>query len=204
VVTAFTVLIGLLFEVGFDAIEVIVAVVSWIGPSGTGIGLGIFTLVAWIAAIPEAIAIASHRYGRVAFTREYARARGFGLESPQSFHRRLMRVELPAPAEFVLRGELAGRRRGRLVLCRSKRAILSSHHDAVVIETDAPTGSGYEAELAYAVDDGHLVVSRSSGADRSAADLDGFVERAVELHAALERGSIEPQTVASSTSPSGS
>lgn len=185
VVTAFTLLIGLLFEVGFDAVELIVDVVSWIGPKGTGIALGVMALVGWIAAIPSAISIAARRYGRVAFAREYARDRGLELESPQSFHRRLLRIELPAPAQFVLRGALGKRRDGRLILCRGRKRVLYEHFDAVVLASTSEAAGGVTDGLHHA-GDGHLVIWRPGGADRSADELDGFVDRALALAATLE------------------
>jgi hypothetical protein len=181
VVGVFTVLITFLFEVGVDAFELIVDLVSWMGPKGTGIALGVLALAGWIAAIPEAIAIASRPYGRVAFAREYARAHNLRLESPQSFHRRLMRVDLPAPAQFVLRGTLDDRREGRLVLCRSRRRILHEHYDAAVFEAGDVEARGTRGEVTYVNDDGHFVVWRSASADRSAVALDAFVSQAVEL-----------------------
>ena len=174
VVSVFTVLFALLLQLDVDLIEIAIDVVGWIGPRGTGIGIGALALAGWIGAIPGAITVASHTYGRVAFVREYARARGYRLESPQSFHRRLMRVELPAPAEFVLRGELEGGE-GRLVLCRSRRGPFANYFDAVVIERRPGDVS---------------VVSRPARADHGAAELDEFVRDA--------------QTSTSSTSPSGS
>jgi hypothetical protein len=187
VVSAFALLIGLLFEAGVDAVELIVDVVSWIGPKGTGIALGVLALVGWVAAIPGAISLAARRYGRVAFVREYARARGLELESPQSFHRRLLRVELPAPARFVLRGTLAGRREGRLVLCRGRKRLLYEHFDAVVVASPSAAQAGETGGLSHAAAAGHLVVWRPGSADHGAADLDGFVDRALELAAGLER-----------------
>jgi hypothetical protein len=183
VVSVFTVLFVALLQADIDLISIAVDIVGWIGPKGTGVGIGALALVGWVGAIPGAIAIASHAYGRVAFVREYARARGYRLESPQSFHRRLLRVELPAPAEFVLEGELGGERYGRLVLCRSRRGPFASYHDAVVLQ-----GAGGR----------FAVVSRPARADHSAAELDAFVAEAVR--------SPEPvaQTSASSTSPTGS
>jgi hypothetical protein len=161
---------------------VIVDVVSWIGPKNTGIGLAVFAVVAWVAALPEAIKIASRSYGRVAFAREYARVRGYALESPQSFHRRTMRVDLPDPAEVVMTGTLAGRREGRLVLCRSARRLFSRRSDAAVFELPGrEDGHNHSDGLDILVDAGHLVVSRSSTGDRSAADLDEFTERAVVI-----------------------
>jgi hypothetical protein len=187
VVGVFTVLITLLFEVGFDAFELIVDLVSWMGPKGTGIALGVLGLAGWIAAIPEAIAIASRSYGRVAFAREYARARSLKAESPQSFHRRKLRLDLPAPAQFALRGPLGGRREGHLVLCRSRRRILHDHYDAAVFEAPRLDAKGQRGELQYATDAGHLIVWRATGADRSVAGLDAFVTRAVDLMLELER-----------------
>ena len=192
VVSAFGALFALLFEVGLDAIDLIVEVISWIGPKGTGIGLGIFIFVAWLAALPEAIRLASRSYGRIAFAREYARDRGYRLESPSSFHRRLMRVDLPAPAQIVMAGAVAGRREGRLVLCRSARRLFSSYADAVVYEVgDRADGRGYGDGLDIHLDAGHLVVSRSSSGDRAAADLDQLAERSVELLERLERGELK-------------
>lgn len=191
IVTGFAVLFWLLFEIGFDAIDLIIEIVSWIGPKGTGVGLGIFVFVAWLAALPEAISIASRSYGRVAFAREYARDRGYSLESPQSFHRRLMRVELPAPAQVVMRGSVAGRREGRLVLCRSGRGPFSSYADAVVFPVgERPEGRGFGDGFAIAVGARHLVVSRDSGADRYAKQLDELAEHAVGLLERLEAGEL--------------
>lgn len=192
VVGGFGALIAVLFEVGVDAIDLIVAVVSWIGPKGTGIGLAIFAVAAWLAALPEAIRIASRTYGRVAFAREYARGRGYELESPASFHRRLMRVDLPSPAQIVMTGALARRREGRLVLCRSARRFFSSHADAAVFALPGREDARGQVEgLDVAIDAGHLVVWRSSSGDRSAADLDRFAERSAAIAARLELGELK-------------
>lgn len=192
VVSGFGALLWLLFEIGLDAIDIIVAVVSWVGPKNTGIALAVFAFVCWLAALPKAVTIASHSYGRIAFAREYARSRGYALESPQSFHRRLMRVDLPAPAEVVMSGAIAGRREGRLVLCRSARRLFSSYADAVVFEVAGHTeGRGSGAGLEMAVDAGHFVVWRSSSGDHSAAELDELATRAIELADRLERGELK-------------
>jgi hypothetical protein len=192
VVSGFGLLLWLLFEIGIDAIDTIVAIVGWIGPKNTGIGLAVFAVLAWLAAIPKAITIASHAYGRIAFAREYAAARGYSLESPQSFHRRVMRVDLPAPAQVVMRGSVAGRHEGRLVLCRSARRVFSSYADAAVFDVgEHEDGIGSGDGLDIAVDAGHLVVSRTSGGDRGAADLDRFAEKAVVLVERLERGELK-------------
>ena len=192
IVAAYSLAIGFLFEAGVDTIDLIVDFVSWIGPKGTGVGLAIFTFVSWLIAIPGAIRIASHSYGRIAFAREYASARGYDLESPSSFHRRLMRVDLPAPAHVVMAGAVAGRRQGRLVLCRSARRFFSSNADAAVFEArDLADASGQLEGLDVAVDSGHLVVSRSSSGDRAAADLDRFATQAVEIAEGLERGELK-------------
>lgn len=187
VVGAFTLLLGLLFELGVDAFELVVDLVSWMGPKGTGIALGVVALIGWIAAIPEAIALASRPYGRVAFAREYARARSFELESPQSFHRRRMRLDLPAPAQFALRGALDGRREGHLVLCRSRRRIFQEHFDAAVFDAHGLEAHGQRGELTYATDDGRLVIWRPASADRSETGLDAFAAGAVDLLSELER-----------------
>jgi hypothetical protein len=178
VVTVFTLLFVLLLQFDVDMIEIAVDVIGWIGPKGTGIGIGALALIGWLGAIPGAIAIASHAYGRVAFAREYAQARHYRLESPQSFHRRLMRVELPAPAEFVFAGSVAGERFGRLVLCRSRRGPFASYYDAVVVEARGAAGGGGEGALAWKVDDGYLVLSQPAAAAHSAAELDELTERA--------------------------
>jgi hypothetical protein len=195
VVAVFSILIWLLLQLDFDLIEIAADIIGWIGPKGTGIGVGALALAGWVGAIPGAITIASQSYGRVAFAREYAKARHYRLESPQSFHRRLMRVEFPAPAEFVFRGHLAGERQGHLVLCRSRRGPLASYDDAVVVEAHAGSGGGQHDGIDYSFEHGYLVVWRSASADRSAAGLDGFVNAALAL---------VPQTSASSMSPSGS
>ena len=189
IVALYSVIFGLTFELGADVIGVVIEIFSWIGAKGTGITLAIITVLGWVAAIPEAIAIAARRYGRVAFAREYAKARGLELESPQSFHRRLMRLELPAPAEFVMRGNLPGDREGRLCLLRSGRAFLSSYHDAVVIE--AP---GLEVEgTDYRTRQGQFVFTRAATADRDAASLDAFAKEAIER---LEKIRVRPGNVA--------
>lgn len=180
VVSLFAVLfVALLEGLDVDLIQIAIDVVGWIGPKNTGIGIGVLALAGWIGAIPGAIRIASHAYGRVAFVREYARARGCRLESPQSFHRRLMKVELPAPAEFVVAGPLAGTRDGRLVLCRSRRGPFASYYDAVVVEARDGDSQATADGLTRTIDDGHLVVWRPSSAEHSAADLDDFVRRSV-------------------------
>jgi hypothetical protein len=181
VVTVFTLLFVLLLQFDVDMIEIAVDVIGWIGPKGTGIGIGGLALVGWLGAIPGAIAIASHTYGRVAFVREYAKARHYRLESPQSFHRRLMRVELPAPAEFVFAGSVAGERFGRLVLCRSRRGPFASYYDAVVVEAREASGTGADGSLTWKVDDGFLVVSGPSTAAHSAAELDGLTAKAATV-----------------------
>lgn len=186
VVTVFTLLFVLLLQFDVDMIEIAVDVVGWIGPKGTGIGLGLLALIGWLGAIPGAIAIASHAYGRVAFVRAYATAHHYRLESPQSFHRRLMRVELPAPAEFVLAGSVAGERFGRLVLCRSRRGPFASYYDAVVVEAREASGEGADGALDWKVDGGYLVLARPSAAEHSAAELDELTARAAEVLASLE------------------
>jgi hypothetical protein len=189
VIGAFGVVIAFLLEAGVDAIELIVDIVAWIGPKGTGIALGVVALAGWVLAIPGAIAVAARRYGRVAFAREYARARSLDLESPQSFHRRLMRVDLPAPAEFVMRGALGDGREGRLVLCRGRKRVLFEHFDAIVVQTAATIVSGSHGGLTYAAPGGQLAIWRSASADRAAPELDGFIERALALAGELEPAS---------------
>ena len=181
VVTVFTLLFVLLLQFDVDMIEIAVDVIGWIGPKGTGIGIAGLALIGWLGAIPGAIAIASHAYGRVAFAREYAKARHYRLESPQSFHRRLMRVELPAPAEFVFAGSVAGERFGRLVLCRSRRGPFASYYDAVVVEARDASGAGDDGSLAWKVDDGFLVLSRPSAAEHTAAELDELTAKAAAV-----------------------
>jgi hypothetical protein len=194
VVSIFLVLFVGLLQLDVDLISIVIDIVGWIGPKNSGIAIGVLAVAGWIGAIPGAIAIASRSYGRVAFAREYARAHDYRLESPQSFHRRLMKVDLSAPAEFVLRGDLDGERHGWLVLCRSRRGPFASYQDAVVLE--APDGAtGLRAGLTFTRDDGYLVASRPSSADRSAAGLDDVVRRALAGAA---------QVSTSSTSPSGS
>ena len=176
IIGLYSVLFGLTFELGADIIGVVIDIFSWIGAKGTGITLAIITVLGWLLALPEAIAIAARRYGRVAFAREYANARSLELESPQSFHRRLMRLELPAPAEFVMRGTLPGDREGRLCLLRSGRALFSSYYDAVIIEAPGLEVEGTE----YRTRQGHFVFTRSATADRDAASLDAFATEAIE------------------------
>jgi hypothetical protein len=187
VVTAFTLLFVLLLQFDVDMIEIAVDVVGWIGPKGTGIGIGVLALVGWLGAIPGAIAVASHGYGRVAFAREYAKARHYRLESPQSFHRRLMRVALPAPAEFVYSGSVAGERFGRLVCCRSRRGPFANYYDAVVVEAHDRSGEGQSDAISWKVDDGFLVFSRPAASAHTAAELDELSERAKTVFESLSR-----------------
>lgn len=204
VVSAFTLLLYLLFEIGVDAVDLVIEVVGWLGPDNTAIALGVLALAGWLAALPEAISIASRPYGRLAFAREYAAARHLRLESPHSFHRRLMRVELPSPAQFVLAGPLGRERRpGRLVLCRTRTRLFHSYHDAVVLHAPDLDAHPTPDDQGWRLDDSHLVFFRAAEADRSAASLDRFVADALALRARLAAGSAG-QIDVSSTSPSGS
>lgn len=188
VVGIFAVIIGFLFQAADETtVDLLVGLARLIGAQGSAIGIGMIALIGWAAAIPGAIAFASHAYGRVAFVREYAAARNLGLESPQSFHRRLMRTETPAPAQFVLRGGLADRREGRLVLCRSQKGLLKTYYDAVVLETRLPDKPKTPAPIRHSIAGGHLLVERDGQADRDAASLDSFVLGAIQFAERLER-----------------
>jgi hypothetical protein len=187
VVGAFTVIfVGLIQVADSDTIDLLVSVARLIGGKGSAIGLGMIALVGWVAAIPGCITIASRRYGRVAFVRQYATARHLSLESPQSFHRRLMRTDTPAPAQFVLRGGLADRRDGRLVLCRSQKGVLKSYYDCVVLETRLADKAKTPAPIRHSVAAGHLLIERGGQADRDAASLDSFVLGAIQFAEQLE------------------
>ena len=161
-------LFGLTFELGADLIGVIVDLFAWIGPKGTGIALAIITVLGWLAAMPEAISIAARRSGGSRSPASTRSARGLPLESPQSFHRRLMRIDLPAPAQFVMRGALAGRREGRLVLCRWTPRDLSAHYDAVVFEAPGLEGEGAAAAPNWRLAGGHLDRHRAGRAPTAA------------------------------------
>lgn len=188
VVTAFVLIIGALFQVAdSDTIDLLVALAKLVGAEGTGIGLVVIAVIGWVAATPGAISIASHPYGRVAFAREYAEARHLTLESPQSFHRRLMRTETPAPAEFVMRGGLADRREGRLVLCSSRRGLSRTYYDAVVLATHLPDKPKTMAPVRHSIASNYLLIERDGMADRDAASLDSFVLGALQSAEKLER-----------------
>jgi hypothetical protein len=190
VLGAYSAVIALLFEIGADVVDLIEFIVFFLPPSAAGVGFVLIGVVGYALALPEAIKLGSHRYGRVAFAREYARARGLRLESPQTFHRELMRVDLPAPAHFVMRGAVAGRRDGWLALCRSRRGPLASHYDVVILPTQLQAGGGAPvpgaASLSWKVDAGHLVIQQDAGIDREAPSLDAFCEAAAELAAKAE------------------
>lgn len=203
VVTAFAAIIVSLVQVAdSDTVDLLVGLAKLIGAEGSGIGLVMIAVIGWGAAIPAAISIASRSYGRVAFAREYAKSRHLDLESPQSFHRRLMRTETPAPAQFVMRGGLADRREGRLVLFRSRRGVIKSYYDGVVVATRLPEKAKTELPIRHSIAAGNLMVERDGIADRDAASLDSFVLGALQFADRLERSEVsEPFTPAPATEP---
>lgn len=129
--------------------------------------------------------------GKAAFARDYAQSRSLTEENPRLFQARNMRLRIPGKVEAAMSGDLPGSGRpGALVFTCSKSGKTRSNYDAVVL-----TGAGdialpeNEKELQLVRHEDTVAVFRKSPGEtrRTAAELDGLIERATALAAGAPR-----------------